>query len=130
MAFKKGESGCPSGRPAGKTPGAKIRKAIEAKSDAILKSVIDAAVAGDMSACKMLLDRITPPLKPVATQVTLSLPDGAGLAEQGAAVIHAALSGVISSDIAHQLVGAISAQTKIVEIDEILKRIDALEQKK
>ena len=129
MAFKKGVSGCPTGRPVGKTPGAKIRKAIEAKSDAILKSVIDAAVAGDMSACKMLLDRITPPLKPIAAQVTISLPNNAGLADQGAAVIHAAMSGFISPDIAHQLIGAIAAQTKIIETDEILRRLNALETK-
>jgi hypothetical protein len=62
--FKPGRSGNVAGRPAGKTPGAKIRKAIEAQADGILKSVIDAAVSGDMQACKMLLDRITPTLKP------------------------------------------------------------------
>ena len=62
--FKKGISGNPAGRPAGKTPGAKLRKAIESKATDILQSVINAAIDGDMVACKMLLDRITPTLKP------------------------------------------------------------------
>lgn len=69
MAFKKGTSGNPAGRKPGQTPGAQIRKAIEERKDEIVQAVIQAAVGGDMTACKMLLDRITPPLKPVAAQI-------------------------------------------------------------
>ncbi|MBL1264525.1 DUF5681 domain-containing protein [Methylomicrobium sp. RS1] len=128
--FKSGISGNPAGRPAGKTPGAQIRKAIEKRKDEILQAVIEAAIAGDMQACTMLLDRITPPLKPVAAQIALSVPDGAGLSEQGAAVVTAALSGQIPPDIGSQLITALAAQSKIIEIDQLIKRVEALEQKK
>lgn len=127
--FKPGRSGNAAGRPAGKTPGAQIRKAIEKRKDEILHTVINAAIAGDMQACKMLLDRITPPLKPVAAQIALSVPDGAGLSEQGAAVISAALSGQIPPDVGGQLITALTNQAKIVEIDELTKRIEKLEAK-
>jgi hypothetical protein len=127
--FKSGESGNYHGRPAGKTAGAQIRAAIEKRKDDILQAVIDAAVSGDMQACKMLLDRITPPLKPVAAQITLPVPEGAGLAEQGAAVMRGALSGEISPDIGAQLITALAGYAKIVEIDELTKRIEALEKK-
>jgi hypothetical protein len=129
MAFKKGQSGNVAGRPAGKTPGAKIRKAIEQRADDILQSVIDAAIAGDMTACKMLLDRITPTLKPMAAQINISIPNGAGLAEQGGEIIKATMAGQISPDVGSQLISALAAQTKIIEIDELTRRIEALEEK-
>jgi hypothetical protein len=128
MAFKKGTSGNPAGRKPGQTPGAQIRKAIEERKDDILQAVIQAAVGGDMSACKMLLDRITPPLKPVAAQIALSVPEGAGLSEQGATVVTATLSGQIPPDIGSQLITALAAQSKLVEIDDLTKRIEILEQ--
>ncbi|MGZ8923119.1 MAG: DUF5681 domain-containing protein [Methylosarcina sp.] len=129
MAFKKGSSGNPAGRQPDQTPGAQIRKAIEERKDEIVQSVIEAAIAGDMQACKMLLDRITPSLKPVAAQIALSVPEGAGLSEQGATVIAAALSGQIPPDIGSQLITALAAQSKIIEIDELTQRIEVLEQK-
>lgn len=126
--FKKGVSGNPTGRPAGKTPGAKLRKAIEAQSASILQSVIDAAINGDMTACKMLLDRITPALKPIAQPICL--PVNGSLAEQGGEVMRATLAGQIPPDIGGQLITALAAQSKIIEITELTLRIEALEAKK
>ncbi len=129
--FKPGQSGNPTGRKPGQTPGAKIRQAIEKRKDEILQAVIEAAIAGDMQACKMLLDRITPPLKPVAAQIALPalpLPEGAGLSEQGAEIIRATLAGQIPADIGAQLITALTAQAKIIEIDDLSRRISALEQ--
>lgn len=123
--FKKGVSGNPSGRPAGKTPGAKIRKAIEAQADSILKSVIDAAVSGDIQACKILLDRITPTLKPQAQPI--SVPSNDTLTGQGSEIIKGVMGGSIPPDIGSQLLTALAAQSKIIEIDELTKRIEALE---
>jgi hypothetical protein len=129
MAFKKGQSGNAAGRPAGKTPGAKLRKAIEQRADDILQSLIDAAVGGDTAAAKVLIDKLIPNLKPIAGQIAVTLPDGAGLADQGAAVLQAALNGSIPPDIGSQLITALAAQSKIIEIDELTKRIEALEGK-
>lgn len=127
MAFKKGQSGNPAGRKAGQTPGAQIRKAIEEHKDEILNAVFDAAIGGDMTACKMLLDRITPPLKPVAANVTIPFTVDMTLADQGAAVIHAALSGGIPPDVGAQLITALSNQGKLVELQELTNRLERLE---
>jgi hypothetical protein len=123
--FKKGISGNPSGRPAGQTPGAKLRTTIEAKADDILQSVINAAILGDMAACKMLLDRITPTLKPQALPISLVYQES--LALQGNQIIKATMDGQIAPDIGSQLIAALSNQAKIVEVDDLLRRIEALE---
>ncbi|MCI0654451.1 MAG: DUF5681 domain-containing protein [Methylococcaceae bacterium] len=127
MTFKKGQSGNPKGREPGKTPGAKIRAAIEKRANDILQSVINAAVGGDMQAAKMLLDRITPPLKPQAVPVTLMSHNA--LADQGKEIINATLSGQIPPDIGSQLITALSSQAKIAEFDELTRRIEILENK-
>ena len=125
--FKKGISGNPSGRPAGQTPGAKLRKAIEAKADDILQAVIDAAVNGDMAACKMLLDRITPALKPQA--LSINLPVKETLPEQGNEIIRATMAGQIPPDIGSQLITALSNQGRLVELQELAERLSRLEKK-
>ncbi|MGH8558639.1 MAG: DUF5681 domain-containing protein [Methylococcales bacterium] len=125
MTFEVGKSGNPLGRPKGKTPGAQIRAAIDRRADDIVQSVINAATGGDMQAAKMLLDRITPPLKPQAVPVTL--PIHRALADQGAEIIRATLSGKIPPDTGSQLIMALSSQVKIIEIDELVRRIEVLE---
>ncbi len=128
MAFQKGQSGNPKGRKPGTTAGAKFRKSIEAAAPAILKSVIDAAKNGDVAAAKVLLDRVCPPLKPQAQNVTIKA-DGT-LANQGAEIIKAALAGNLPPDIAVQLIGALAAQVKVIEVTELVERVAALEAKK
>lgn len=128
MAFKKGTSGNTKGRPAGKTPGAKLRKAIEFRADDILQAVITSAISGDMSACKMLLDRITPALKPIAQPIFLT--DAGTLAEKGEEVIKATMTGLIPPDIGAMLINALSNQSKIIELQELTQRIEALESTK
>lgn len=123
--FKPGESGNKNGRPPGKTAGAKIREAIAENSDLILQAVIEAAVNGDMQACKMLLDRITPPLKAQAMPVTVK--SGKTLAAKGDSIIKATMSGTISPDIGAQLITALAAQSKLVELDSLTERVKALE---
>lgn len=125
MAFKKGQSGNPAGRAVGTTPGAMIRKAIELKADDILQSVINAAIGGDMQACKMLLDRITPILK--TQSLPVNLPIRETLSQQGGEVIEATMTGQIPPDVGSQLISALANQIKIVELDELTKRIEVLE---
>ena len=123
--FIKGQSGNPFGRPTGQTPGAKLRKAIEAQSDSILQSVINAAVSGDMQACKMLLDRITPSLKSQALPVNIEL--GTTLPETGGNVLAATMGGLVAPDIGSMLITALASLGKLIELQEITERLQHIE---
>lgn len=127
--FKPGQSGNPNGRPKGKSAGGMVRKAIEDRRDDILKVVIDAATNGDLQACKMLLDRIAPTLRAVATSVALTLNKSASLVEQGTEIVNAALSGAIPPDVANQLISVLANQGKLIETTDLICRIEALENK-
>ena len=61
MQFTKGASGNPAGRPKGiKDKRHRFNEAIESMIPQVLDSVFQKAVAGDVTAAKMLLDRSLP----------------------------------------------------------------------
>ena len=125
MPFKKGQSGNPKGRTPGTTPGSKIKKSIEENLPDIVATMIELAKAGDMSAATALLNRIVPALKPQALPVTVK--SEAGLVAKGEAIINNTLAGKVAPDVGSQLITALASQAKLIEIEDLAKRIDELE---
>ena len=125
IKFKPGQSGNPKGRPKNKTPATLLRKSIVDDMPDIILKLIEQAKNGDTAAAKILLDRCVPTLKPQA--IAVNLPVNGTLAEQGGEIIRATLSGQISPDIGAQLISALTSQSKIIEIDDLTKRIEILE---
>jgi hypothetical protein len=107
---------------------AELRKAIEAKVPAIVKRLTEAALDGDVGAARLLLERVVPPLRAAELPVEVELAGGS-LADKGIAVVEAAASGRLNPSQAAQLLSAMGAVARIVEIDELLGRIEALERK-
>ena len=125
-AWKPGQSGNPKGRPAGTGEVAKLRAAIAGNVPAILESLTTAALAGDVQAARLLLERALPPIKAVEATQALSLPDGT-LTEQGRAVLASVAAGELAPGQGAALLGAIGTLARVTEIDELTQRITALE---
>ena len=122
-----GQSGNPKGRPRGAGFAGQAREALAGRLPEILKAVADAAAAGDMQACRIVLDRLVPALKPVeATIEGMALPTGS-LTQQATDILAAVARGEIGPTHAGQLIGSIAALAKITETDELKARIEALE---
>lgn len=126
--YRPGESGNPAGRPKDKTPATRLRKSIIDDMPVIIASLVESATAGDVQAAKVLLDRVCPALKPQA--MPIALPSNGTLAGQGQEIINATLTGQIPADIGGQLLTALAAQAKIIAVDELERRIEALEGQK
>ncbi len=129
MGFRKGTSGNPAGRKPGQTAGVKLRAAIEQAAPEIIQTLIQQANGGDVQAAKVLLDRICPTLKPVSPNITLAV-DTSDLLKAGAAVVSAATNGELSVEVGSTLMSMLAQQTKLIETQEILTRLEALEAKK
>ena len=123
--FKPGQTGNPNGRPKDKTPATLLRKSIAEAMPEIISTLIEQAKNGDTAAAKVLLDRCCPSLKPQAQPICL--PVNGTLAEQGGEVIKATLSGQIPPDIGSQLITALAAQSKIIEQQEVIERLQRIE---
>ncbi len=124
--FKKGESGNPSGRP--KSDKANLKPLLVKHGKSVLQKVIDTALEGDLTACKLILDRLYPPIKPQSQAVAVKA--SGSISEQGQAVINQALSGNIAPDIASGLISMLSNQAKLLELTELIQRIESLENQK
>ena len=123
--FEKGQSGNPNGRPRGTGVVAKLREAIQDEMPEIINALVIAAKAGDMSAAKILLDRVIPTLRPVDAPVLLTRQ--VSLSEFGEEVLRMLSDGDLGIDQAQRILSALGQQTDLVEFDDLVKRLEALE---
>ncbi len=126
--FKSGQSGNPAGRPKGAGRMAKLRTMLEPHAEDLLKKVVDLAKAGDMTAIRLCLERLIPPLKATDEPVTIHGLNGA-LTEKGGRIIEEMSHGVLTPSETVVLLQALAAQARIIEIDELQRRVEALEEK-
>ena len=129
MQFTKGASGNPAGRPKGiKDKRHRFNEAIESMIPEVLESVFQKAVAGDMTAAKMLLDRSLPTKRPEQERVQISIKENTALNARD--VLQGVFAGEVSPDVGASLLTAITGVLKAIEVEDFAKRIEALESKK
>lgn len=124
--WKPGQSGNPAGRPPGSGEVAKIRAAISDRVPELLAALMTRALEGDVGAARLLLERAIAPLKAVEQPQALTLPDGT-LTEQGRAVLAAVAAGELAPGQGAALLAAVGTLARIVEVDELTRRVEALE---
>ena len=124
--WKAGESGNPAGRKPGTGAVAKIRASMAEHVPALVAVLIERAMAGDLGAARLLLERTIAPLKAAEQTAALALPDGT-LTEQGRAVVAAVASGELAPSQGAALLASLGTLAKLTEADELARRIEALE---
>jgi len=78
-----------------------------------------------MAAIRIVAERVCPPIKASEPATPIELPDGS-LTDRANAVISALADGDLNTTQASQLLQALGALAKVIETDELAKRIDAL----
>jgi hypothetical protein len=130
--WKRGQSGNPAGRPAGSGWIGKAREALEKEWDGVdgqdgIKAIlVKKAREGDMAAVRIVAERVCPPIKATEPATPIELPEGS-LTERANVVLRALGSGELTASQAAQLMQALGALAKVVETDELARRIEALE---
>ncbi len=130
--FKPGQSGNPGGRPAGSGWIGKARKALEQEWDGVdgqdgIKSIlVKKAREGDMAAIRIIAERVCPPIRATEPATPITLPEGS-LTDRANGVLRGLGSGELSAGQASQLMQALGALAKVIETDELARRIEALE---
>jgi hypothetical protein len=129
MQFTKGVSGNPTGRPRGiKDKRHFYGESIDSMIPQVLESVYQKALAGDMTAARMLLDRTLPHKRP--EQECVQIPHSGNIASDAQNVLNSVLNGEVSPDVGASLLSSMTSVLKAIEVEDLAKRIQALESKK
>ena len=123
MAFKKGESGNPAGRPRGSVN--KNLQVLRDAAEAILPDLIERAKSGDLEAQKLILDRGIPRLRAVSMPEALPLPGGT-LTNQAKALVALIAQGNLSTTVAAEIAGIITASARVEEVDQLRDELKTL----
>lgn len=123
MAFVKGKSGNPAGRPTGIASSERLRATIAEELPDIIRTLVTAAKAGDTQAAKVLMDRGLAPLRAKDSPVALG-PLPAGLSDAARCVLDAVADSRITPLQAQQILSGMGGVARIIETDELAKRIE------
>lgn len=125
--FTKGQSGNPAGRPKNSGVLGEIRKSILNHVPDIIARLVINAKCGDVMAAKLLLERVLPPVKSIEEPVAFNLTEQGNLTDQGNAILQAASEGELTPSQASSLLSGLGSLARVKELDELDKRITALE---
>lgn len=121
--FAKGHTGNAGGRPGNL---ANLRAKLTAGSDEVATVVLTAAKGGDMQACRLILERIVPALKPITEPVPFDL-DDTDLPSTARSIMRAIASGALPGDQGKVLLDAVLGMSRVIEVADLDLRLKALE---
>lgn len=129
--FQKGQSGNSAGKPRGaKDRRTEMRALLQPHADKLVKKVVDLALAGDVQALRICIDRIIPPVRERAVSVALpDTADAAGCADAQAKIVAAVAAGELLPGEGEALAGLVEHRRRAIETTEVMKRLEALEAK-
>lgn len=130
--FSTGKSGNPAGRPKGSKNRATLLAlcALEGEIGAIVKIIIKAAKEGDMTAARLVVDKLIPSAK--ERPMSISLPkaaDIAGCLQAQIAVLEAVSSGDLLPGEGQVLSSLIENQRRSMETQQLEQRLKMIEEK-
>jgi len=129
--FPKGQSGNPGGRPKGSRNATTLalETLLDGQASALTQKAINLALAGDMAALRLCLDRILPPRKD--SPVAFDLPEMKTLNDAVpamGALVKAVGRGDLTPTEAGELTKMVQAFAKIIETAELEERVRKLEE--
>lgn len=92
----------------------------------LVAKAVELAKAGDTTALRICIDRCIPAIKAKDQPISLKSLGGSP-AQMGETVLRAMAAGEITPDEAAAVMQVVTAQMRIVEVDDLVKRIEALE---
>ena len=120
-----------AGRKKGSGQAAHYRSMLEPYAEELIQRVVDLAKDGDMAALKLCLDRLCAPLRSTDRLLTIEgMADVKELSDKGEIVLANVATGEVTPSEAQHLMNAISSQARILEVDELERRITELERQK
>ena len=130
--WSKGTSGNPAGRPAGSRNKATqaLQQMLEGEAEQITRKAIDLALAGDLTAIRLCMERLLPPRKDRPVQLDLPPIETVGQISLAMAAVSRAISeGEITPGEGETVVNILALQKDVMATAELERRLETLEQR-
>jgi hypothetical protein len=129
--WKKGQSGNPAGRPRGARNKVTLMVLglMEDAAGEITQAVIDAARTGDLTAAKLVLERLAPPLR--ERPISIELPDTStteGVSKAQQVIIEAVGKGELLPGEGNNLATLVENRRKALETEDLERRLTDVEE--
>jgi hypothetical protein len=131
--FEKGRSGNPAGMPKGTRHRATqlVEQLFEGEAEGLARKAIERALAGDTTALRLVLERIAPLRKGRVVEFPMPIVKTAADAVTAlSAILQALGDGRLTPEETATIAGAIEITRRSVEVADLERRIEALEQAK
>ena len=128
--FQKGQSGNPKGRPKGARNKATLamQALLEGECEALTRRAVEMALAGDVTALRLCLDRLLPVRRD--RHVAFALPHletAADAVKASAALVDGVAAGELTPSEAAELSKLVEGFLRAVDLHDVQRRLDALE---
>jgi len=130
-SWKKGQSGNPRGRPKGSRNKATLLAiaAMEGELSNVVRVVIDAAKGGDLSAARLVVDKLIPATRELPISIKLPAISAVGdCAKAQAMVLAAVAAGDLLPSEGEALAGLVEQQRRSLETGDLAARLAAIEE--
>jgi hypothetical protein len=129
MTFQAGESGNPNGRPKGSRnrTTSVLRALIGNEAEDIIRVLVEAARNGNVSAAKVLLDRILPPARTGTGDVSLPLTSEQPVTVAVDELIRAVSAGEVAPSDAAVIATLLRTRAELTDLAELERRLAHLE---
>jgi hypothetical protein len=132
--FKRGQSGNPNGNPNGRPIGSRnkatlaVQALLEGESEAITRKAIELAKDGDITAIRLILERILPPRKDTPVSFELNHAKSAeDISEAMAAILRAVSMAELTPHEAQAIASLIEQQRRCIETVTLEQQLSQLE---
>jgi hypothetical protein len=131
MKFQKGISGNPTGRPPGiADKRTELSKLLLPHAEQLVSKVIELALAGDINALRMCIERLIPRIKDETINIELANLDltcEKNILLAGSALLKAVSEGLITPEQGKSLSAILETQRKSIELSELTDRLSEIE---
>ena len=107
---------------------AEYRALLATHAEELIQRVVDLAKGGDMTALKLCIDRLCAPLRATDRLITVEgMEEAKELSDKGELILANVSKGEITPAESQSLMNAISSLARIIEVDELERRVSELE---
>lgn len=104
----------------------KLAHAVQPRFTELVNTLMDKAIAGDMSAMSLLMTRLIPPVRPASDPIVFNLA-GSTMTDKATSILEAISTGRVAPDIGKTILDAVGNVVKIEDTEQVQRQLQLIQ---